>query len=169
MEIPFTGGNRLLGRIMIGLSVVELVALELLVPWRSVRIVLLVLGVLSLVWVVWFVRRTESRHHLVDDGHVLLRGRVSGELRIPLASVVRVTTGQKAEEADGVGRDGGTVWFAESTTTNVALELADGTVPEVTGIKPLVGLGEVRAVRFWADDARQAADAVETARAASGG
>lgn len=168
MEIPFAGGNRLFGRAMIGVSVAELVAVELLVPWRTARLVLLVLGAVSLVWVVWFVRRSERRHHLVTDTHLLLRGRVSGELRLPLATVVRAATGQKTEERDGAGRDGDTVWFAESTTTGVVLTLASGTVPEVSGIKALDGLGEVRVVRFWADDARAAVTAIEAAREGPG-
>ena len=163
-QIPFTGGQRVFGRVMIGLSVAELVAVELLVPWRTLRIVLLVLGVVTLVWVVRFVRRTERRHHLVDDAAVVLRAPFSGEARVPLSAVTRVTTGQKAEEQDGVGRSGDTVWFAESTTTNVTLALADGTVPVVAGIKALDGVGEVRVVRFWADDARAAIGAIEAAR-----
>lgn len=166
--ITFAAGQRMLGYVMVGVSVAELVAVELLVPWPRVRLVLLVVGLVSLVWVVWFLRALQRRVHEVVGEDLVLRGQVRGEVHVPLRLVAGVTTGLRAEDADGVtldgpGEDGAVLRVAVSSSTNVDLALREPVVLRSDRVAALAGGPRVGAVRFWADDPAEARRIVEDA------
>lgn len=80
--------GRPVGLLLLGMSVVELAAFELLVPWRTLRLVLLVLGGYSLLAVLGLLAAEAVRPHVVTGRHLLLRSGLSAQVRVPLDAIV---------------------------------------------------------------------------------
>lgn len=89
--IGYDRAQRPMAILMILMSIAELVAFELLVPWAIVRLVLLVLSVLALVWVLAMVASTVVRPHVVTAEQLRLRLGAGTDISIPLARITSVT------------------------------------------------------------------------------
>jgi hypothetical protein len=152
---------RPMAAVIVGMSVVELFVLELVIPWRTVRLVLIVLGAYSLLAVLSLVAGTVVRPHLVDAGSLRLRWSDWVDVRVPVDGAVTVA----ARRHDAPGR---TLLVRDGI---LRLAVAGETTVEVVLPAPVVvTVGRrteaVRVVRFAADDPRCAADAVRAALAA---
>lgn len=117
------------------LSVVEVVAVDLLLPWLVVRVVLLVLGLYGLVWLTALYLSLSTHPHLVGPRELRLRHGFLKDVAIPLADVAAVRREVDSNDAAAL-RVG-------SATSNVLVELVDG-----------------RRVRFHANDPDAAVQAV---------
>lgn len=73
VQVSYDAALRPLGLVLVGLSVVELVVFELVVPWQPVRLALLVLGVWTLLFVLGLVAANIVRPHVITDDELLLR------------------------------------------------------------------------------------------------
>ncbi|GHH51300.1 hypothetical protein [Lentzea cavernae] len=127
----------------------EILLVELLVPWYWLRAVLLVLGLLSallLAWQLWMLHRFE---HSVDAEHLCLRYAREFEYRIPLAAIETVTQGMTSQ-ADNKTRSvvDGTLVLTISHSTNVSLLLNE---PQRIDLGRR-GAHDVTKVQFWTDD-----------------
>lgn len=96
--LPYAGQSRALMLVMLGLSVAELVAVELLLPWRTLRLVLLVLGVWAVVFVLGLLAAETVRPHVLGADALRLRVGTSYDARVPLASVASVAPRLRAAD-----------------------------------------------------------------------
>lgn len=117
-----------------GVSAVELVAVELLVPWPPVRAVLLVLGVWSLLLVLGMWAGMVVRPYVVSRDGVRLRHGTRRDVRLGAASIVAVRTRTARDWGSGglgadvvVRQDRGheRVGYVVGGETHVVLTLAD--------------------------------------------
>lgn len=137
---------------LIGLSVVETVALAFLIPWPVVHLVLLVLGVYGTVFMVGMQAACVVRPHVAGaDGSLRLRYGALFDLRIPAGDIVRVRIDRRFPPGSLItAHEDGSVDLAVGGQTNVAVDL----VSPVTYVRPLGRTGTARTVRFHADDPR---------------
>jgi hypothetical protein len=71
-------------------SAVEMVVVHLLVPWPTVRIILLVVSAWGLIWMVGFLASLRVYPHLVDDTTLRIRHGASLDIAVPWDSVSSV-------------------------------------------------------------------------------
>ncbi|MFP1626475.1 hypothetical protein ACLB9X_15170 [Streptomyces sp. 5K101] len=108
---------------MVFLVPLEILAVEFLIPWPVVRIILLVLSVYGTVWILGFIAALSVRPHTVGDGKVVLRFAHFTQIAIPLELVESVRTVRHSgyrravQIADGVLA----MPIGDSTTLSVTL------------------------------------------------
>lgn len=135
--------------VFIVVTPLEILLVELLVPWPWLRAVLLVLGVLSgllLGWQLWMLHRFK---HAVDDEHLWLRYGREFEYRVPRAAIgtVRQGTTSRSHNRTRSVEDGALV-LSISYSTNVVVELTEPLQVDL-GRR---GAHEVTRVELWADN-----------------
>ncbi|WP_086819610.1 hypothetical protein [Allokutzneria sp. NRRL B-24872] len=128
-------------------SLVEIVAVEFLVPWATVRWILLVLSICGIFWLLSYIAALITRPHVVGPENLLLRNGTGLSLTFPLAAVRTVRAERKGNHERQVAVVGETLNIAAGDTTTVFVELDppqefDGQL--------------IRGVRFHADDPRAA-------------
>lgn len=153
MEIQYAADLKFVNRFLIAVSVADLVAVELLVPWPVVRWTLLVLGVLGLVWVLAHARSLTANPHTVSDDELRLRFSWSTDIPIPLHRIKSVRREWSGSHSRTVEFAGETLSITVSNTTTVHLTLTEPT--EIQG-------HTVRFVRFHADEPGKAVQALVT-------
>ncbi|MFP1626492.1 hypothetical protein ACLB9X_15260 [Streptomyces sp. 5K101] len=139
---------------MVFLVPLEILAVEFLVPWTVVRIVLLVLSVYGTVWVLGFIAALSIRPHIVGDGKVVLRFAHFTQITIPLELVESVRPARHSGYRRAVQIDDAGVLampIGDSTTLSVKLR-----EPYPVAPKPGKPTQEVSEVRFAADNTREA-------------
>ncbi|GLX53256.1 hypothetical protein Shyhy01_62060 [Streptomyces hygroscopicus subsp. hygroscopicus] len=138
---------------MVFLVPLEILAVEFLVPWSVVRIILLALSIYGTLWVLGFIAALSIRPHSVGDGKMVLRFAHFVQIAIPLDLVESVRTTRHSGYRRAVQIDDGVLAMpiGDSTTLSVKLREPYPVAPK-TG-KPLQ---EVREVRFAADNTREA-------------
>jgi hypothetical protein len=72
----------LLGAFIV-VSALELVVVHLVLPWATVRTVLLVLSIWGLVWMIGFLASMRVFPHLLDEAGLRLRYGTSVDVRVP--------------------------------------------------------------------------------------
>jgi hypothetical protein len=132
------------------LSVGEIVALDLLIPWpwTWLRIAVLAVGLWGAVLTLGIVAATIVRPHLADPEGLVIRAGVDGEWRIAWAEVGGVRRIRASPEGRGVQLADGVLTAAVSSQVNVELLLARPVPLALPGREPQ----EVRTVRCFADD-----------------
>ncbi|MGW4790849.1 hypothetical protein ACWEPC_00345 [Nonomuraea sp. NPDC004297] len=151
---------------MVFLAPLEILAVEFLVPWTVVRIVLLVLSVYGTVWVLGFIAALAIRPHIVGDGKVVLRFAHFTQITIPLELVESVREARHGGYRRAIQIDDAGVLampIGDSTTLSVKLR-----EPYPVAPKPGKPSQEVREVRFAADNAGEEAIRVLTASTTAG-
>ncbi|MFB9906446.1 hypothetical protein [Allokutzneria oryzae] len=133
-------------------SVIELVAVEFLVPWAVVRWILLALSVYSVLWLVGYIASLITRPHLVGPEELVLRSGSRVELSFPVTAVRAAWTERKGNHGGSVTVDGETLVLPNGDTTTVVVEF-DRSCEVDLGKR---GRHAVRRVRFHADDAKTA-------------
>jgi hypothetical protein len=135
--------------VFINVSVLEVIAFHLLIPWEVPRIVLLVLGIWGVIWMFGMLAAVTVRPHVVGPDALLVRNSLSVDILVPRDAVAGVRQVRERREGRSVQVDENTLYVLvmnESTvevTLNrpVSVRLSETRRPEVT------------AVRFHADDA----------------
>ncbi|GAA3996244.1 hypothetical protein GCM10022247_15240 [Allokutzneria multivorans] len=134
-------------------SLVEIVAVEFLVPWATVRWILLVLSVYGVLWLLGHIASLITRPHVVSSETLLLRNGTGLAVSFPLAAVRAVRTERKGNHERQVAVVGEVLNIAAGDTTTVFVEFDPP--QEFDG-------RTVHGVRFHADDPRAAARLVRT-------
>ncbi len=152
--IAYGRDERVTGAAMLAVSVVELVAVHLLLPWPTVRLVLLVVSALGCVLLVALQADTAVRPHVLGGGALRLRAGSAVDVGVPLDAIAGVAL-RRADAPRRVVLDGDVLALGSGGQTQVELALS----------RPLavragrVG-GTVQVVRFSADDPLAALRAV---------
>lgn len=148
VAVPYDAALRPLGVVLLSLSVLELVVLELVIPWPSVRLVLLVLGVWTLLFVLGMTAGNIVRPHVIGDGELRLRFGTRADAQIPLDRVLSARVQLRSAPGSKVLllHDGALV-MAVSGMTNVDVQLTEPTV-----LPTSQGALTVSRVHFAADD-----------------
>ncbi|GAA1510007.1 hypothetical protein [Streptomyces synnematoformans] len=146
-------------------SVVETVALALVIPWPVVHAVVLVLDV----WGIYFILALQAacvvRPHVVGaDGSLRVRYGVLLDIPVPAELIANARLERRFPDGGGLLRlgDDGTADLAVGGQTTVTVEL---TAP-VAFVRPLGKPAEARVLRFYAEDPRPVVEALRRARAA---
>ncbi|USX51728.1 hypothetical protein [Lentzea sp. HUAS12] len=127
----------------------EVLLVELLVPWFWLRAVLLAFGVLSALLLGWQLWMLHKFKHEVDDEYLWLRYAREFEYWIPLSTIGSVTQGMTSRTLHRTRSVvDGTLVLEISGSTNVALHL-DAPLEVDLGRR---GTHEVTKVEFWTDD-----------------
>ncbi|MDH2393181.1 hypothetical protein QCN29_31280 [Streptomyces sp. HNM0663] len=134
-------------------SVIETVALAVLIPWPLGHAVVLVVDVYGIVLLLALHASCVTRPHVVGaDGSLRIRYGALFDLRIAAGDVVRARVERRYPEGRLVqhcdGDAGGTLDVVVAGQTTVAVELAR----PVGFVRPLGRRGSASTVRFHADD-----------------
>ncbi len=137
---------------LVAVCAVELPVVHLVLPWRPVRLALLVLGVWGLLLVVGVWASHVVRPYLVDDTGVRLRQGPSGDLRVPWSAVASVAPRTVRTWSAGLGAavtvEGRRLGYVAGGETRIVLTLAGPlTVPAGRG-----RTAEVDEIHLGADD-----------------
>lgn len=141
-------------------SIVETIALALLVPWPVVRAIVLVIDL----WGVYFVIALQAscivRPHVVRaDGSLLLRYGALTEIAVPAERIARAWREDRFDRGGPVKvRADGSVDMGMGGQTMVTVELTE----PVRFVRPLGEQGEARVLRFYADDPAAAVAALRS-------
>lgn len=147
-------------------SVLEIAAVEFLLPWPTLRLVLLVVGVWSTVMVAGVLASVVVHPHTLDERHLRVRYGPRIEVRVPLAAVrsarrhVRDHPGATLR----VAADEQRVSIGVGGQTTVTVELGEPVAVEL----PAGGTVRVRHVDLHADDPDALLAAVRARRRSPG-
>ncbi|MFF5443433.1 hypothetical protein [Streptomyces sp. NPDC012888] len=150
LAAAYTGPQTAMMYGMVFVSVVETVALALLIPWPAVHQVVLVLDVYGVLIVLAMHAACVTRPHVLRaDGSLRLRYGALFDLTVPRGSVVSARVDRRYPEGRIVTvREEGVLDLIVGSQTSVTVELDR----PVGFVRPLGARGEARTIRFHADD-----------------
>ncbi|SDL78472.1 hypothetical protein SAMN04488074_113154 [Lentzea albidocapillata subsp. violacea] len=135
--------------VFIVVTPLEILLVELIVPWFWLRAVLLVFGVVGAVLLGWQIWMLTKFKHSVDDEYLWLRYAREFEYRIPLAAIENLTQGTTSRMLHKTRSVvDGTLVLEISGSTNVSLRLSE---PQEIDLGRR-GAHAVTKVEFWTDD-----------------
>ena len=155
VALAYAGDGRPLLVAAAVVSVVELVAVEVLVPWPWLRWTLLLLGLWGGGLVLGVLAQREVRPHVLGDDALRLRLGATADVRVPLGRVQRVVARRRDASGLVALADGVLSLAPDAGHTDVEVVLSEP-VAVVAGRLA----GEVTRVRFSVDAPRAAVDAV---------
>ncbi|MFI6283361.1 hypothetical protein ACIBCM_01170 [Streptomyces sp. NPDC051018] len=131
-------------------SLVETVALAMIIPWPLVHAITLYVSLYGLVLMVGLQAACVTRPHVVGaDGSLRLRYGALFDLRIPARAIERVRIDRRFPEGKLVQpRDDGSLELIVGGQTTLAVDLAEPLVY----VRPLGRRGTAHTIRFHADD-----------------
>lgn len=140
--------------VFIVVSAIEVVVVELLLPWETIRSIALVLGIWGVLWMVGLFASFVMHPHVVDDDGIRVRHSLSVDVTIPrdaIANIRHQLVNLPNSKTLHINTDGGdtAVKLGVSSQTNVRVDL----------VEPLAlpfsrGTEMVNALHFYADDSR---------------
>ncbi|MCX4525631.1 MULTISPECIES: hypothetical protein [unclassified Streptomyces] len=148
----YTGPQTAMMYGLLFVSVIETVALALLIPWPAVHRVLLVLDVYGIVFVLAMHAACVTRPHVVrPDGSLRIRYGALFDLTVPPDAVASVRVDRRYPQGRPVSlSEDGVLDLIVGSQTTVTLEL---TRP-LPFTRPLGARAAARTIRFHADDPR---------------
>ncbi|MGP3943645.1 MULTISPECIES: hypothetical protein [Streptomyces] len=166
LAAAYTGPQTAMMYGMVFVSVVETVALAMVIPWPAVHAVLLVIDVYGVVLILALHAACVVRPHVVgSDGSLRVRYGALFDLRVPAAAIATARVDRRYPDgrlvrvsADGV------LDLAVGSQTTVTVELTE----PVKFVRPLGAEGFARTLRFHADDPREAVAALTRVRTDAG-
>ncbi|WP_405531673.1 hypothetical protein OG592_27680 [Streptomyces avidinii] len=152
LAAAYTGPQTAMMYGLLFVSVVETVALAVLIPWPAVHRVVLVLDVYGILLVLALQAACVTRPHVVrPDGSLRIRYGALFDLVVPPDAVASVRVDRRYPEGRLVTlSDDGVLDLIVGSQTSVTVEL-NRPLPFT---RPLGATGEARTVRFHADDPR---------------
>ncbi|MCD9587275.1 MULTISPECIES: hypothetical protein [Streptomyces] len=164
LAFPYTGPQTAMMYGMLFVSVIETIALALVIPWPVVHRILLVIDVYGVVLILALHAACVVRPHVVGpDGSLRIRYGVLFDLRVPAATIATARVDRRYPDgrlvrvsADGV------LDLSVGSQTTVTVELAE----PVAFVRPLGARGSARTLRFHVDDPREAVAALTRVRTA---
>jgi hypothetical protein len=155
VAIAYHRAQRVMSVVFLGLGVGELVVIEVVVPWETVRWVLLVLGIWTLLVLLALVGGNVVRPHLAGAQGLRLRWGDWLDVDVPADRIAGVAARRCSAAGSGWCLDGDALALALSGETTVEVVLTDP-VTLTSGRRTAT----VRRVRFVADDPGAAVVAV---------
>ncbi|WIM96433.1 hypothetical protein ACTOB_008627 [Actinoplanes oblitus] len=146
--------------ILAALSVAEIIVVELLVPWRWVRIALLILTVYGILWIVGLLGAIHRKPHYLTADQAHLRFGHFGDIRVPIAAVADARVATVAGLRKTVQIDDGVAALSVLGSTTVEIRLVPGSEVVVSGTRR----GDLTAIRFAADEPSMAAARINALR-----
>lgn len=160
--LPYARAALPFGALLTGLSVVELVMVELIVPWPTVRAVLLLLGAWGLFVVAGLLALEWTHPHVARSEGLLVRHGGLVSVDVPWEAVVDVHRRTRAEHSTWVIEDGA-LYLPVAGATALDLVLAEP-LPVAAGRRD----GAVTRISIAVDDPVTALAALRS-RATTGG
>lgn len=157
VAVPYGRDSRAVGFAFLTVSLVELLAVELLIPWPTVRAVLLLLGVYGVVVMLGFVAGPIIRPHVLTEDSLRLRLGTWADVTLPLDCITKVS--RRRGNADGlVAFTGTTLVLAVGNQTQLQLDL-DESRPFRLGRRS----GTATSIRLSVDDPAAASSVISAA------
>ena len=136
-------------------SGVEIVVVDLLIPWRTIGIIVLVIGVWGLLWMVGFLASLSVYPHLLSESAIRVRNGSSIDIAVPWDAIATISS-QRRDLPSSIRtlqsretETGTDLQVGVSGQTNVHVVLRHHmTVPTPKGSRQITELS------FWADDPR---------------
>ncbi|MFJ3827735.1 hypothetical protein ACIPWI_07165 [Streptomyces sp. NPDC090046] len=152
LAAAYTGPQTAMMYGMVFVSVIETVALAVLIPWPAVHRVVLVLDVYGILLVLALHAACVTRPHVVGpDGSLRIRYGALFDLAVPADAVASVRVDRRYPDGRLVTlSEDGVLDLIVGSQTSVTVEL-NRPLPFT---RPLGATGEARTVRFHADDPR---------------
>lgn len=148
VEIKYGHRMRVLIAILIAGSIVEITAVELLVPFVVLRWAFLLIGVYALFWVVGLMAATIVYPHYATANELVIRFFHYHTIRVPLTPDCRVAVRERtAPKNKTIIQKDGMLSLYVLSSTNVSVELPESTEVTVDGAPALVST-----VSFDVDD-----------------
>ena len=160
--IAYGRDERVTDKALLAVSLVELVAVHLLLPWPLVRLVLLVVSALGCLLLLALLADTTVRPHVLATHGLRLRAGSAVDVTVPLDAVAGVAL-RRADAARRVALDGDALVLGSGGQTQVELELSRSLPVRAGRVS-----GTARVVRFSADDPAAAVAAVRAGCRAAG-
>lgn len=137
--------------VILVLSFIEVVALDLLVPWpwQWLRVVLLILGVWGAVLVLGMLAGVIVHPHTAGPSGLRVRYGAGLDVRIPWDAVANARRVRRSRDGRTVQVDGATLHVVVSNQTTVEVTLNRPVTVALTGGRT----AEITELRFHADDA----------------
>ncbi|WJK42171.1 hypothetical protein O7608_07225 [Solwaraspora sp. WMMA2056] len=165
--VPYAGAVALTMVMFLVVSVVELVAVEILLraigapaPLRHGILIVDAYGVLIALAVI---AATVTRPHVIGPDEIRVRSAAFLDVRVPRRLVTEVRMVRNYNEQGTILVDGDTLIVSAIAQTNLVVELAE----PVRVVRPLGRVAHVRTIRFFADDPTSALAAWSTGPAAT--
>jgi hypothetical protein len=151
---PYVGAIATLLWAFVVVSAIELVAVHLLLPWETIRLVADLLGLWGLVWMLGLLASFNVHPHLVGGSGVRIRYGHSTDILVPWDAIGGVATKLRSPESSKTiqldrGEDGTVLNVVVGSQTNVELTLS-----RPLDVPLRKGPETITAIRFHADDAR---------------
>jgi hypothetical protein len=139
----------------ITVSAIEIPAAHYLLPWRPVRILLLIAGTQGLLWMIGLLASLKVRPHVLHDDGLRIRYGSSIDVTIPWDEVAKVRTRMRAQESSKtISHDEDALHIAVGSQTNIDILLHEPKRVELPK-----GLSEpFTELRFYADSAAELAE-----------
>ena len=156
--VPYAGGQMAVLYVFLFVSIVETVALALLIPWPVVHAVTLVLDLWGVYFVIALHASCVVRPHVIGvDGSLQLRYGALLDIRIPAGQVVSARRERRytSSKVGTIDPDGGADLPVASETT-VTVQLAE----PLEYVRVLGRTAQAQTFRFYADDPAAALDAL---------
>ncbi len=149
----YTGAVMTLMWVFIILSAVEIPIFELMLPWETVRRIVLLIGIYGLLWMIGLLASFKVHPHVVGDAGLRLRYSVTLDFTVPWSSIETVRVNRRSMPPEGriqVERSGDdvTVSLGMGNQTSVDVLLRE---PITVPVRKARGEA-VTEVRFHADD-----------------
>jgi hypothetical protein len=136
--------------VFIFVSALEVLVVDLLLPWEPVSLALLVVGVWGLLWMVGYLASMRVFRHLLDDRGIRIRHGKAVDIRVPWDAIAevsarrgRVPTNKRLQVEDAV------VHVAVLKQTRVAVRLHEPTAIELPD-----GPRDIVEAHLYVDDPR---------------
>ncbi|MEU2394216.1 hypothetical protein [Streptomyces sp. NPDC007369] len=165
LAAPYTGPQTAMMYGFVFVSVIETVALSVLIPWPAVHRVVLVIDVYGVLLMLALHAACVTRPHVVSaDGSLRIRYGALFDLRVPADAIASIRVDRRYPDGRLVrlGEDGVLDLIVGSQTT-VTVELGR----PLPFARPLGARGEASGLRFHADDPAAVVAAVRAGREAA--
>jgi len=151
VPLPYTSRIGVLLWMTILLSPVEVVVVHLLLPWETVRLVVLVVSLVSLVWLLGFALALQQRPHVLGPDRLVLRFGALREAVVATADIVEAGAATTVDHRRDLEVGEGSVALSVVGESSVRLRLRPGATVLLDGA-PV----PAEQVTFFADDPRGA-------------
>ncbi|MEV6393747.1 hypothetical protein AB0M39_03020 [Streptomyces sp. NPDC051907] len=164
LAVAYTGPQTAMMWGFVFVSVIETIALAVLIPWPLAHAITLVVDVYGVLLLVAMQAACVTRPHVVGaDGSLRIRYGALFDLRIRPEDIVHARVDRRFPDGRLIqAREDGSLDLIVAGQTTVAVELAG----PVTYVRPLGRTGSAHTIRFHADDPKALVAALAQARLA---
>ncbi|GAA4785898.1 hypothetical protein GCM10025785_05220 [Corynebacterium canis] len=111
--------------VLILVSIVEIVVIDLIVPWQTVRTIIVVVSIYGAIWLFLFFKSFRINPHYIDDRELVLRVGLLAELVIGLQHVKQVRAAHKTWGNKFLSIEAGRAVIKHGSDTNIEIVLRE--------------------------------------------